>query len=289
MPRHAWDFSDPVLTYSPAGARAFAQLARAQVARGVYSAETRLFQAISPQLMAQLPHQFTLIDLGPGIATNSGIILQAACAAQKLVRYVPVDCSRLFLNCAARIARRLGVPCHPIHSTFEAVAQDRILNRDRSARLVLLGLTYTNFWPDRIHPIIKAIMGPRGATLVSAQPRERVNISKVRRLYESRTNRVLLHAKLHALGLSPGDIASWTFTDEIRVYVTLRCVTKALARLGLRPGDRLLFNQSLRHPLSALRRQWLRDFHLTLFDHGGECVAALLRPRHYIQRHFNLQ
>jgi dimethylhistidine N-methyltransferase len=152
----------PWLFYDEAGSRLFEQITElpeyylTRTERGIFSAnaEQILREAASNQGPAG---KLTLIELGAGTATKTGILLAAAVRQQGSVVYQPVDVSKTALaeareNILANIPG-VAVRCQVADYTREALP----LNRLRNTRTLALyiGSSIGNFTPEDAQQVLR--------------------------------------------------------------------------------------------------------------------------------------
>ncbi|MDQ7826434.1 MAG: L-histidine N(alpha)-methyltransferase [Candidatus Eremiobacteraeota bacterium] len=76
--------------------------------------------------------------------------------------YLPVDISTAFLEIAARAMAPFVARICPIHATFETCSGRIPSSAYEHTAYCMIGLTFMNFMPDRILPLLKEISRDQG-------------------------------------------------------------------------------------------------------------------------------
>lgn len=273
-----WDYSDSLLLYLPSAANEYESLQEKDdpYARLVTKPERTYLQSIANQVVAELPNEFDYVDLGPGTAHKEQFIFDVAHAQDKKLHYVPVDINNRYLAMASEYATAQQIPTHPIQSPFEELP-----TRISSVRphFVSLGLTFSNYNPKDIFPLLTSIAGKNGHIFVDVQVRERSDMQRLTEMY-GRDVRGVSDPKIPLLGLDvESDISDRTTDDGIRMWYTLRKSNPELEQCGIHAGDKLLMFQSLRYTKKSFEKLLSSTFSkYTLLDTGSEFLGAVIQP-----------
>lgn len=277
LDNNVWDFSDSLLIYAP---RNEDKYERIQQAESIYSQlvtrpERRYIESIAPDIAKLLPQEFDYIDLGPGTEHKEQFIFEAVKRPGKYFNYIPVDIDEKYLELAAGHAEQQGIPVVPIRSPFEELA-DR-LPVSHMPRFVSIGLTYTNYAPSTILPLLKSIAGDNGHIFINSQIRERINMPEMVEVYSQEVY-ALMGPKIKLLGLDPvKDIAEHWCDDGIRAWFSLKNSNDRLSKMGIHPGSKILVYYFLRPSLESLQNDVSGSFHkYKLLDTGKTFVGSLL-------------
>ncbi len=273
-----WDYSDSLLLYTPTGEEKYESIQQGEdpYQKLITEPENEYLKEIAQEIVAQLPNECEYIDLGPGTAHKEQYLFDAARAMGKHFIYRPVDISQRYLELSAEHARSQKIEAEPIQASFEELPER--LGEPTIPRFVSIGLTFGNYLPQVILPLLNRIAGPGGCLFINTHQRDRVNMVEYVQLYQSIAFD-LADPKLALLGLEPTmDVAERTVTDGIQVWYTLNRSTDVLEACGIKSGDRLLMLQSMRYTKESLTQIGVMTGNAyTLFDTGKMFIGALLK------------
>lgn len=273
-----WDYSDSLLLYVPGSDDHYEAVQETDTPyhRLVTTPERAYLAGIASEVVSALPDDFEYIDLGPGTEHKEQFVFDGAKSQSKSFVYRPVDISDKYLKLSTEYATQQGLTTEPIKSSFEELSGK--LGAESRSRFVSLGLTYGNYHPPDILPLLKELIGTKGNAFINAQLRERVDMEAIREMYVGVAESMAAE-KIILLGLNPDtDIAEREVTDEIKVWYTLKHSTSRLEAKGIKAGDKLLVFQSIRPTKESLERGVREVFpHYQLLDTGGPFVGVLLK------------
>ena len=277
MSEGVWDYSDSLLLYTPGGELEYETIQHGDdpYAELITKPERAYLAKIASQIVEELPDNFVFVDLGPGTNHKEQFIFDTAKAQGKSFTYVPVDISQYYLKLAAEYTSAQGIAVNPAQSAFEELP-GKIPGSE--SKFVSLGLTFSNYDPKEIIPMLRDIAGPNGHVFINSQIRDRINMSQISELY-AHDVRAIADSKITLLGLDPtADIVARESDDGVRVWYTLGAITPALEAKGLKPGDKLFMFQSLRYTKAALEEA-LREnaANYTLIDTGEAFIGAIIK------------
>jgi hypothetical protein len=270
-----WDFSDSLLIYVPNAEEKYEAIQEIDnpYYRLVTGPEKSYIDHIAGDIALALPDEFEYIDLGPGTEHKEQFIVEQLKKTGKKFKYVPVDIDKKYLSFAEQNAKSQGIPTRGIHSTFEELES----KLDTSLpRFVSIGLTYTNYSPDKVLPLLNTIARPQGKIFIDAQIRERVDIAEVADIYQNEAYN-LLEPKIQLLGLGRDDIAERWCDDKIQAWFSIKTPNQKLKDRGVKPGDKFLTYYFLRPTKESLATDISNYFkQYTVLDTGEDFVGALL-------------
>jgi hypothetical protein len=269
----SWLLTEPHLLYlSESQSRAYLQaMENDQYSSGFHSATVEtIARNVSEMVDPVLHRKLALIDLGPGYP-DKAIPIGKFCNANKIpLHYVPVDISSEFLTIAARAMARFSHNISPIHSKFEACGsqlQEIGLNDEC---LVMIGLTFMNFEPGVILPLLRRI-GPKGARfLVAAELVTPENtVERILNQYRVDEARDFAFGPLSVVGIEPAfiDFDVRFVNDRVEFVFTLKSnIPKILFDRGLRVGHRITTAVSYRYTRAQLSNVFkIYDFSSRIF------------------------
>jgi hypothetical protein len=273
-----WDFSDSLLLYNSEGAEEYASLQETDTpySRMVTKPEKEYLKEIAENIVAELPDQFQYIDLGPGSEHKEQFFFDAAKNRGKEFLYTPVDINEDFLKLSDKYVSSQGIRVNPLRTSFEELPER--LGKASTQRFASLGLTFSNYAPEKILRLLKSIVGEKGYAFINAQIRNRIDMEELQNAYSGDTYKVF-EPKIELLGLSPQeDVSSRETDDGIRVWYTLKNSNEKLEAKGVARGDKLLVFQSLRYNKESLEKEIAAVFpEHTLYDTEKSFIGALLK------------
>ena len=282
LQKNVWDFSSSVMSYNPEGVKACAKLGKTAYGGTVHDEESLFIKSIASQIIKDLPHSFSYVDLGPGSGEKSILLLEACKNEGKQINYIPVDVSKFLLDKAVEATRKTGFISKPKLATFEELLNDKkFLNSLGPEKFISLGLTYINYEPTEIHQLLKKLMGSRGQSFITVQLRDRINLKEVKKLYFPSTaaRRKIILSKLKLLDINKADIKNFEVTDDIKIFAILKRVPNILKSKGIKGGDKILVWKTFRPTLKNFISNISQDFQYTLYDKRFEFVAAVLKQK----------
>jgi hypothetical protein len=139
-----------------------------------------------------------------------------------------------------------------------------------------MGLTYTNYTPDKILSLLSTIAGQQGIIFIDAQIRDRVNIAEIIGIYQNQVY-TLLEPKIQLLGLGRSDIAEQWCDDKIQAWFSIKTPNQKLKDLGVKPGDKFFAYYFLRPTKESLETDISNYFkQYTILDTQESFVGVLL-------------
>lgn len=276
--KNEWDYSDSLLMYMPGSDDTYEAVQETDTPynRLVTVPERAYLESIAGSVVDALPNGFEYIDLGPGTEHKEQFVFDAAKRQGKQCTYRPIDISERYLALSSGYAKEQGIPVAPLRSSFEELPKR--LGTPQAPRFVSIGLTYGNYEPARILPLLKDIAGEKGTAFINAHIRERTDMKALRDIYAD-VALAMVAPKLRLLGIDPeSDISHIGTTEEIKMWYTLRHTNAKLEAKGVAAGDRLMAFESLRPGREALERDVSRAFpeYRLLDDSSSPFVGALL-------------
>ena len=145
----------PWLFYDEAGSALFESITRLPEYY-LTRIEGALFKQHAAEIIAQLHAPITMVELGAGTATKTGILLRAAAAAQGRVVYQPVDVSASALNEARNNIESAiaGADVRPVLANY-VIHPVQIERPENGTVLALyIGSSVGNFSPDEANQVL---------------------------------------------------------------------------------------------------------------------------------------
>ncbi len=122
-----------------------------------------------PAMFSSIGAGVSLIDLGPGYPDKSLPIVRYLKDHAMPCRYVPVEISQPFLDIAVRHIEPLVERVYPVHAPFERCASQIPPEIYHYTTYSMIGLTFMNFPPESLLPLLKRIAGDRGRVVVASE------------------------------------------------------------------------------------------------------------------------
>lgn len=275
---HTWDFSDSLLLYFSAGEEAYESIQETDTPyyQLVTKPEREYLASISRDIVSELPEKFEYIDLGPGTEHKEQLFFDELKNQHKTFTYIPVDISKHYLDLAKQHAINQNIPTQVLQASFEELPA--FLGSATVPRFVSLGLTFSNYAPEVILPLLQRIAGVNGFIFINAHMRDRVDMLALQRIYELDVSSIG-EEKLQLIGLDPAqDVTKLTTDDGVKAWCTVIQPSPELEIIGIKKGDKLLVFQSLRYTKESLEtalKTHSESFHM--FDTGAPFIATLIQ------------
>ncbi len=129
---------------------------------GLTRADSRLLASHSGDIVAELPRDLLIAELGSGSGTKTRHVLEAAAAVESrgAVRYFPIDISAAALqHCRRELGAVPGVEVRPVEASYLDGLAETIQRRQPGQALLLLflGSTIGNFAPREAQAFLRQI------------------------------------------------------------------------------------------------------------------------------------
>lgn len=271
-----WDFSDSLLIYIGSGDAIYEQLQEVDTPyfRLVTKPEHEYLKLIAKNIADTLPNNFEYIDLGPGTEHKEQFLFDELKKQNKSFTYVPVDISDHFLQMAESHATSQGIPVRKVKASFEELPE--VLGDLTIPRFISLGLTFSNYAPQKILELLANIAGTNGYVFINAQMRDRVDMIELQKVYQEDAVR-LVDDKMRLIGLDPvQDITPRIADDGFRVSCFILRSNKDLKDLGINSGDKVIVFQSLRYTKESLEFE-LSNYNHESFDTGSSFIGTIIK------------
>lgn len=141
---------------------------------GLTRADSRLLLRHSREIVAALPGNLLIAELGSGSGAKTRHVLEAAIASSGGVRYLPIDISSTALQqCHRALESIAGVEIRPVEAEFLAGLAETVEHRrpGQAILLLFLGSTIGNFAPREALAFLRRIrsaLQPGDALLLGA-------------------------------------------------------------------------------------------------------------------------
>lgn len=275
---HTWDFSDSLLLYVSSGAEVYESIqeTNSPYYKLVTKPEREYLASIAKDIINTLPDNFEYIDLGPGTEHKEQFFFDELKKQNKKFTYIPVDISRYYLDLAQKYAANQDIPVKPMQTSFEELPKH--LKSTTTPRFVSLGLTFSNYNPEAILPLLQNIAGTNGFAFINAHIRDRIDMPALQKIYALDVLHIA-DEKLKLIGLDPAqDVTDQTADDGIKFWCTLVKSNDELMKIGMTANDKLLVFQSLRYTKESLEMALnAHSKSFQTFDTTSPFIAALIR------------
>lgn len=274
----AWDYSDSMLLYLPGHDETYEEVQNVDNPYNeiVTAPERGYLKSVASRIAHSLPDNFDYVDLGPGTEHKEQFLFEELKKQGKSFEYLPVDISERYLTLSSANAQRQGINTQPIRSSFEELPE--ALEESERSRFISLGLTYSNYNPEEVLGLLKKIRGENGNVFINSQIRDRVDIEKLRSIYQD-VAVGMCRPKLELIGLDPdNDVSDLEVTDDIKIWYTVKNVNTKLEAAGVKRSDRILLFQSLRPTLDELNIAVSAEFEdYEILDTGDSFVGVVTK------------
>jgi uncharacterized SAM-dependent methyltransferase len=108
-----------------------------------------------------------LYDLGPGLPIKTVPLIKNLQKKNIQFTYHPVDISQSFLRITKDYVRQFNIETKPINCLFEELPERLEPNyNSKTQRIFLIGLTFNNYRPNSILPLLKSMMFNQDVSLI---------------------------------------------------------------------------------------------------------------------------
>lgn len=264
-------------------ARAYLTIMDRDVYSGAFHSPIR--RLLTEQACAFLPHgegTVSFVDLGPGYPDKSLGLIGELVERRKLRHYIAVDVNSYFLRIAVDAVSRFapGVPAVGVQEGFAHLSKalDRDFPRQRKeSRLFVLGLTFLNFRPRVILPILSNLVGSNDVLILATQLADGLSVSEMMAPYQDPSVQRFAASPLSMLGLDLGDLEFDLRFNRIRLEVGFCLRRSVMTATGQRlgSGTRIVTAVSYRYPARLLRIAMQRFFARVeeVTDDGGTVLV----------------
>ena len=141
---------------------------------GLTRADSRLLMRYASEIVAELPRNLLIAELGSGCGTKTRHVLEAAVASSGPLRYLPIDISPAALRqCRRELETIAGVEIRPVEASYLDGLAETVQRRHAGQPLLLLflGSTIDNFEPREARVFLRQIrlaLQPGDALLLGA-------------------------------------------------------------------------------------------------------------------------
>jgi hypothetical protein len=241
----------------------------------------KLIESNLPGIFENLGEAISLIDLGPGYPDKSIPMAKYLKEHGVQCTYIPVDISNSFLEIAAKAMSPLVARVHPIHATFEACSGHIPSSTSQHTTYCMIGLTFMNFMPDQIMPLLKKISRDRGRVIIASELiTEHNSTERILSSYRTIEAQQVGFGPLHNLGLSGDEITYHPVFSNGRVELQFRLngnPNETLQRLGLKEGHIIVTAVSYRYreeEITALMRRYFKSHRIFLSMDGSTLLTV---------------
>ncbi|MEW6366505.1 MAG: L-histidine N(alpha)-methyltransferase [Acidobacteriota bacterium] len=223
----------------------------------------------------------SLIDLGPGYPDKSLPMVRFLKDKAVPCRYVPIDISQPFLDLAVSHIEPFVERAYPVHEPFETCAGQIPAEIYQHTTYCMIGLTFMNFPPESLLPLLKRIAGDRGRVIIASELLTAQKTSEaVLMSYRTKEAQAVGFGPLRHLGIRENDVTYRPIFANGRVelhYRLEREPDRALQAAGLTSGHTIVTAVSYRYTheqLEQLLGQYFDSYKVFPFHDGGEAVAV---------------
>jgi len=232
---------------------------------GFHATIRKVIERNSDSIISKLAAPLNVIDLGPGYPDKTFPLLERMRTEHLVGCYTPVDISHRFLKLAANACRPFGFPVEPCHSLFEELPRRFSRESTSSARLVLMGVTFMNYAPERACRLLSNLIRPGDAAVVAVELLRDGCLESVIEPYRSDQAKTFNFLPLEIVGVSPDSVTYFVRFERSRIemgFETLRPVS--IGKVHLRPGQQIVTSFSYRYRIQDLRA--LLEYHFSKVD-----------------------
>lgn len=250
-------------------------------AQPVHAPIKSLFSEYRTDILSALVSPIDIIDLGPGFPDITLPLLDELVATNACARYVPVDISSDFLKISCEAVSRYEITCIPVNCFFEEFSQ-RLQGDELSclgSRLIIIGVTFLNYRPKEILPLLKGLCRPEDACMIAAQITDNTSRESLLRPYLSQGARQLNWAVIDALGIEPSAVEYVVEFGNGRIEMGFRLLRSIETRtkLQIHANQTIITAISYRYSRGSFLKTLLSEFRRVHIYDDPEKKAALAK------------
>jgi hypothetical protein len=175
-------------------------------------------------------------------------------------RSTPVDVSHRFLKLAADACRPFGFCVEPCHSLFEELPKRLAGMHACSGRLLLMGVTFMNYAPERVCRLLSSLIRPGDAAVIAVELLRDGFLQSVMQPYRSEQAEAFNFLPLEILGVQASSVEYFVRFERNRIEMGFEALGKVnIGAVQLEPGSRLVTSFSYRYRIQELRA--LLEYH----------------------------
>lgn len=245
-----------------------------------HSATVNIIEAHLSELFPLSHQSLSIADLGPGFPDKSLPIAKFLKQNQVDLTYIPVDISETFLEIASFHIKPFAKETVPIHAKFSECTKKISPRHRRSKFYCMIGLTFMNFPPEEILPILRDIAAQGGTVLLAS---EILGFSKsadtVLSSYQTTQAKQLTFGPLAHLGVEEKSLSYTVEFKDSRIEMGFKFTEDPppqLASIGIREGDQIVTAVSYRYTEKQLQNylnMYFRKIDLFFSEDKGTVVA----------------
>jgi len=234
-----------------------------------------------PDIFSNIGEGVSLIDLGPGYPDKSLPMVRYLKDQQVPCKYVPVDISQPFLDIAAHHIKPFVEQVYPVHALFETCAGQVPAKVYQYTTYCMIGLTFMNFPPEMLLPLLKDIAGDLGRVIVASELLTAQKTTEVVLMsYRTKEAQAVGFGPLKHLGFQENGLTYQPVFANGRVELHYKLEQEpgeALQALGVKSGDTMVTAVSHRYTeeqLNQLLGGYFKSHRVFTSHDGGTAVAV---------------
>jgi len=244
--------------------------------KGFHATIRKLIEQNSESIISKLAGPLNVIDLGPGYPDKTFPLLERMRTEHLAGRYTPVDISHRFLKLAADACRPFGFSVKPCHLLFEELPKCLSGMNVSSGRLLLMGVTFMNYAPERACRLLSRLIRPGDAAVIAVELLRDGCLESIMQPYRSDQAKAFNFLPLEIVGVSPGSVDYFVRFERGRIemgFEALRPVS--IGKVQLPAGQQVVTSFSYRYRIQDLRE--LLEYHFSgveIYSDAAESCAV---------------
>lgn len=234
-----------------------------------------------PLIFSDIEVGVALIDLGPGYPDKSLPMVRYLKGQEVPCKYIPIDISQPFLELAARHVEPFVEQVVPVHARFETCVDHIPREIYQYTAYCMIGLTFMNFAPEMLLPLLKDIAGRNGRVIVASELlTEEKTEGVVLKSYRTEEAQAVGFGPLKHLEVKEEGVTYQPVFANTRVELQYRLEEEpgdSLRALGVRCGDVIVTAVSYRYTqgrLSELMEGNFASYQVFTSNDRGTAVAV---------------
>ncbi|NQZ85194.1 MAG: L-histidine N(alpha)-methyltransferase [Nanoarchaeales archaeon] len=174
-----------------------------EYSKRIVSGEFSLLQNNLKILLKYFSNQTHYIDLGPGNADKSELILNRAKSKNKIKTYTAIDIQKIYLEIAKEKIENLKIPVEILLTTFEDGLKE--LKKIQNNKFIYLGATHCNFKPEEINQTLIKNMNKEDFVYISTELFSE-NITDIIKNYNTLNSETMIKPVIEKFNINENDI-----------------------------------------------------------------------------------
>lgn len=240
---------------------------------GMLDSERKLIETNIENIVSALPQKFNFLDLGPGTADKSKIILKHSLIQRKKVEYHALDISKKILEDAIKNVSAMGINTKGYLGNFETDIP-LILQESQTPFFIYLGATYMNYEPEEILAILSESTQKSDSIYISTQ--KMYDEQEILKQYSTKIYPEVVDPLVQSLGIEDNTLNVRYENGTIEHYLKLKTVPDTL-KYYAKENDEIVFFTS-RKPTAEKFKDNTKEYFSGQYYENDKFIGLVGQP-----------